>query len=164
MRVIGIDPGSRVTGYGILEGQGRHIVALAWGVIRLPKGPLPHRLLKIYQEISALVAEHRPQAVALEEVVPETFPRAALKLGQAQGAAILAAAQAGVPIYLYHPLEVKQALTGYGNASKNQVAFMVKNILGLQREKLPLDTTDALSVGLYHLQSLKAREALCSTV
>ncbi len=162
MRVMGIDPGSRVTGYGVLEGQGRRIIALAWGVIRLRSGPLPERLLKIYQEVSALLAEYRPEAVALEEVVPETFPRSALKLGQAQGAAILAAAQAGIPIHLYHPLEVKQALTGYGNASKTQVAFMVKNALDLKGEKLSLDATDALSVGIYHLQSLKSREALCS--
>jgi crossover junction endodeoxyribonuclease RuvC len=161
MRVLGIDPGSRVTGFGVVEAGGPAVRALAWGVIRLGQKALERRLLKIFQEVSDLLAKYRPEAVVLEEVVPETYPRAALKLGQAQGVAILAAASSGLPVYLYHPLKVKQALTGYGNASKEQVAFMVKRILGIE-EKLPLDASDALSVGIYHLQTFKQREALCS--
>lgn len=161
MRVLGIDPGSRVTGFGVVEAGGPELRALGWGVIRLGQKGLDRRLLKIFQEVSGLLTEYRPEAVILEEVVPEAFPRAALKLGQAQGVVILAAARAGLPVYLYHPLEVKQALTGYGNASKEQVAFMVKRILGIH-ENLPHDASDALSVGIYHLQSLRPREALCS--
>ncbi len=160
MRVLGIDPGSRVTGFGVIEG-GPGLEVISWGVIRLGGGPLPERLWKIFSRVTDLLMEFRPQAVVLEEVIPETFPRAALRLGQAQGAAILAAAQNGLPVYLYHPLEVKQALTGYGNASKEQTAYMVKYLLGI-KERLPLDASDALSVAIYHLQNIKREEAWCS--
>ncbi len=160
MRVLGIDPGSRVTGFGVIEG-GPGLEVISWGIIRLGSGPLPERLLKIFSRVTDLLKEFHPQAVVLEEVIPETFPRAALRLGQAQGAAILAAAQSGLPVYFYHPLEIKQALTGYGNASKEQIAYMVKYLLGI-KERLPLDASDALSVAIYHLQTTKHKEAWCS--
>ncbi len=160
MRVLGIDPGSRITGFGILESDGSHLKALSWGVIYLGKYSLPERLLKIFFKVKELVEEFRPQAIALEEVIPEAFPRAALKLGQAQGAAILAAAKQGIPLYFYHPLEIKQALTGYGTATKEQVCFVVKQILRI-KEDVSLDASDALSVAIYHLQTLKQREAMC---
>ncbi len=160
MRVLGIDPGSRVTGFGILEDRGFDLEVLSWGVIYIGKYSLPERLLRISFRIKELLEEFRPQAMALEEVIPEVFPRAALKLGQAQGAAILPAAKEGIPIYLYHPLEIKQALTGYGTATKEQVCFVVKQILGI-REGIPLDASDALSVAIYHIQTLKQREAMC---
>ncbi len=147
MRVLGVDPGSRATGYGILEGK----EVLSWGVIRPGKGPLPARLLSIYRTLQEIIVQFAPSQVAIEEVLPEAFPHAALKLGQAQGVVILAAAQTGLPVFLYHPLEVKKALTGYGNASKEQINYMVKQTLGL-REELPLDASDALSVALFHLQ------------
>ncbi len=159
MRVLGIDPGSRVTGFGVIEG-GPGLEVVSWGVIRLGNSPLPERLLKIFSRVSDLLKEFRPQVVVLEEVIPETFPQAALRLGQAQGAAILAAAQSGLPVYLYHPLEIKQALTGYGNASKKQVAYMVKYLLGI-KARLPLDASDALSVAIYHLETMKRKEVWC---
>jgi len=155
MRVLGVDPGSRATGYGIIEGQ----EVLSWGVIRPEKGPLPQRLLSIFRTLQEIIVTFAPQEVALEEVLPEAYPHAALKLGQAQGAAILAAAQAGLPVFLYHPLEVKKALTGYGNASKEQTSYMVRQMLGL-KEPLPLDASDALSVALFHLQAAKFQAKL----
>ncbi len=148
MRVLGIDPGSRVTGYGVIEAPQ---APLTWGVIRLKEGDLGHRLKIIFEEISSLIARFNPQVVAFEEVIPESFPRSALKLGQAQGAAILAAVTAERPVFFYHPLEIKKALTGYGNASKEQLRFMVSTILALP-EELPFDASDALAVALYHLQ------------
>ncbi len=160
MRVLGIDPGSRATGFAILEATPQGVKALKWGVFRLKKGPLPQRLWEIFTLIEDLVEEFSPLVMALEEVIPERFPRAALKLGQAQGAAILAATKANLPVFFYHPLEVKQALTGQGKAPKRQVAFVVKHILGLNG-KIPLDATDALSVGLYHIQTHHQREAMC---
>ncbi|OAG28262.1 crossover junction endodeoxyribonuclease RuvC [Thermodesulfatator autotrophicus] len=149
MRVLGIDPGSRVTGFGLVE---KGDIPLAWGIIRLKEKDLARRLWRIYDEIMSIIKEFEPEVIAFEEVIPETYPRAALKLGQAQGAALLAAAQARVPVFFYHPLEIKKAITGYGNASKEQLRYMVKNILGLE-EDIPVDASDALSVALYHLQS-----------
>ena len=147
MRVLGIDPGSQVTGYGVLEGE----KALSWGIIRPKKGPLAQRLLDIYQGLTEVISRFSPQVVALEEVIPESYPRSALKLGQAQGIAILAAAQRGLPVYFYHPLEIKKALTGYGNATKEQLNYIVRGLLSLP-EDIPLDASDALSVAFYHLQ------------
>ncbi|AEH44623.1 crossover junction endodeoxyribonuclease RuvC [Thermodesulfatator indicus DSM 15286] len=151
MRVLGIDPGSRVTGFGLVE---KGDVPLAWGVIRLKEKDLAQRLFRIYSEILAIIKQFEPEVIAFEEVIPETYPRAALKLGQAQGAALLAAAHAKIPVFFYHPLEIKKAITGYGNASKEQLRYMVINILGLE-EELPVDASDALSVALYHLQNHK---------
>jgi len=155
MRILGIDPGSQATGYGVLEDKR----ALAWGVIRPGSRPLSLRLLEIYRGIQELIAQFSPEVMALEEVIPESFPRAALKLGQAQGVAILAAATHEIPVFFYHPLEVKKALTGYGNASKEQLNFVIRNLLGLE-ETLPLDASDALSVALYHLQVTNFRAKL----
>lgn len=153
MRVLGIDPGSRVTGYGVIEAPQE---VLAWGVIRLKGEDLATRLKILFEEITALINRYQPGVVALEEVIPETFPRSALKLGQAQGAAIIAAATAQRPVFCYHPLEVKKALTGYGAASKEQLRYMVAATLGV-KETLPIDASDALAVALYHL----SREKRC---
>lgn len=151
MRVLGIDPGSRVTGYGVIEAPQE---VLAWGVIRLREEDLVSRLKILFEEITALITRYQPGEVALEEVIPETFPRSALKLGQAQGAAIIAAATTQRPVFCYHPLEIKKALTGYGGASKEQLRYVVAAILGVQ-ESLPVDASDALAVALYHLTRKK---------
>ncbi len=148
MRILGIDPGLRTTGYGIIEAPQ---VLLTWGTIRLKGKDLATRLKTIFDEITSLIAVYQPGEIAFEEVIPESFPHAALKLGQAQGAAILAAARAQKPIFFYHPLEVKKALTGYGNAPKEQLRFMVKALLNTDQE-LPTDASDALAVAIYHLQ------------
>ncbi|WP_022853051.1 crossover junction endodeoxyribonuclease RuvC [Thermodesulfatator atlanticus] len=155
MRILGIDPGSQVTGYGVIESRE---IPVAWGVIRLKEKTLAERLLRIHREILTLIEKFDPAAVAFEEVIPETFPRAALKLGQAQGAAIIAAASTGKSIFFYHPLEVKKALTGYGNASKEQLRYMVKTLLGL-KEDLPTDASDALAVAIFHAQKMRFTHA-----
>ncbi|NPB09200.1 MAG: crossover junction endodeoxyribonuclease RuvC [Thermodesulfobacteria bacterium] len=155
MRVLGVDPGSRATGYGVIEND----QVLSYGVIRPRERTLEKRLLEIYLELLELIRAFSPKVMALEEVLPESFPHAAVKLGQAQGAALLAAAQSGLPVFLYHPLEVKKALTGYGNASKEQLNFMVRNLLAISGD-LPLDASDAISVALYHLQVSKFRAKL----
>ncbi len=155
MRVLGIDPGSKATGYGVIEGHR----ALAFGVIRPRDKDLATRLLRIYQGLSELIKRYSPEVIALEEVLPESFPHAALKLGQAQGVALLVAAQNELPVFLYHPLEIKKAFTGYGNASKDQLCFVIKKIFQLE-EDLPRDASDALSVALYHLQVAKIQAKL----
>ncbi len=151
MRILGIDPGSRVTGYGIIEAPQK---VLAWGALRLKEKDLPTRLESIFEGIDQLIKQYDPEAIALEEVIPESFPHAALKLGQAQGAAILAAARAKKPVFFYHPLEIKKAFTGYGNAPKEQLRFIICRLLEVPRD-LPTDASDALAVALYHLQRSK---------
>ncbi len=155
MRILGIDPGSRVTGYAVVEEEGNPRV-LSWGTLSLKRqDPLPERLRTLYQELLHLWEEFRPGVLVLEEVIPERFPRAALALGQAQGVVLLLAAQKGLSWYLYHPSTVKQTLTGNGRASKEQVAYMVKNMLNLEEDP-PLDATDALALALTHLLRIRS--------
>ncbi len=150
MRVLGVDPGSRVTGYGLVE-TGHPPRLLRWGVIRLgPRTPLPGRLRELYRRLRELLEELRPEVLVLEEVIPERFPRAALALGQAQGVVLLLSAEAGLPLFTYHPSTIKQTLTGNGRASKEQVAYMVRATLGLNG-RTPPDATDALAVALTHI-------------
>ncbi|QJA06088.1 crossover junction endodeoxyribonuclease RuvC [Thermosulfurimonas marina] len=151
MRILGIDPGCRATGYGLIEAQSRSPRALAWGVIRPRAGdPLPERLAFLFQKLEDLILTLAPQVLALEEVIPERFPRAALSLGQAQGVVLVLAARHGLPVRTYHPSAVKLALTGNGRARKEEVAFMVRATLGLA-ESLPRDASDALALALTHL-------------
>ncbi len=150
MRVLGIDPGSRVTGYGLIEGSLGDYRLIETGCIRVA-GDFPSRLRKIYRALEAIVAEHRPDAVALEEVFAGKNPKAALKLGQARGAAICAVLAHGEPeIYEYAPRLIKETLTGSGGATKEQVLFMVQRLLGTER-RFPLDASDALAVAICHL-------------
>ena len=150
MRVLGIDPGSRITGFGLIDGDGRACRAVATGAIRLGAGPLADRLLELHGALSALLAEHRPAAVAVEGIFSQRAPRSALILGHARGVAILCAAQAELPIYEYPPATVKRSLTSGGAASKGGVARAVALVLGL-RESLAVDATDALAVAICHL-------------
>ncbi|RUM88561.1 MAG: crossover junction endodeoxyribonuclease RuvC [Thermodesulfatator sp.] len=150
MRILGVDPGSRVTGYGLIEAEKRKPQALSWGVLRPPQGnPLPKRLAFLYAELERLILTLSPEVLALEEVIPERFPRAALSLGQAQGVVLLLAARHGLPVYTYHPSVVKRILTGNGRAGKEEVAFMVQVELGLEGP-LPRDASDALALALTH--------------
>ncbi|MBX6422512.1 crossover junction endodeoxyribonuclease RuvC [Thermosulfurimonas sp. F29] len=150
VRVLGVDPGSRITGYGVVE-SGPPPRAIAWGELRLPEREgLPRRLHTLYQGLSALLDRFAPEALALEEVIPERFPRAALTLGQAQGVVLLLAARADLPVFTYHPAVIKQALTGNGRAPKHQVAYMVRALLALNGETSP-DAADALAVALTHI-------------
>lgn len=150
--ILGIDPGSRVTGYGIIESDGaksRHLVS---GCIRMSQTNFPERLGEIYRNINQLVEEFSPQEMAIEQVFMSKNAQSALKLGQARGAAICACVVAGIEVFEYAPRAVKQAIVGSGAADKSQVQHMVKRILNLD-EKLAEDQSDALAIALSHAHS-----------
>ena len=149
MIVLGVDPGSHATGYGVIA-TGPVARMLAGGVIRAARGaPLPARLLAIHAALTEVIAAHGPDAMAVEDLFNAKNPRSSLILGHARGAVLLAGAQAGLPVAEYAPREVKQALTGSGAAAKEQVRFMVMRLLRLKAEP-PLDQSDALAVALAH--------------
>ncbi|MCU7924223.1 MAG: crossover junction endodeoxyribonuclease RuvC [Candidatus Thiodiazotropha sp. (ex Dulcina madagascariensis)] len=149
LRIIGIDPGSRITGYGLIESDGLRSVNLTYGVLRLDGDALPPRLGEIFAGVSKLIDEYRPDVMAIEQVFVAKNPSSALKLGQARGAAICAAVSHGLAVAEYTPTRIKQAIVGTGRAEKAQVQHMVQRLLGLQ-EKPPLDAADALAVALCH--------------
>lgn len=149
-RIIGIDPGSRVTGYGVIDaGLGRlHFVAC--GVVKTtPKFPFAHRLNEIFEGVNEVVQIHGPAIAAIEDVFLASNPRSALKLGHARGAAVVAAMQNGLSVYDYSPRVVKQAVVGYGQADKAQVQHMVRVLLSLSRAPSS-DAADALAVAICH--------------
>jgi crossover junction endodeoxyribonuclease RuvC len=150
VRVLGIDPGSRITGYGVIDGDGRACRAVCTGTFRLGDGPLPGRLLTLHRLLSKLLEEHAPAAVAIEGIFSQRAPRSALVLGHARGVAMLCAAQAELPIFEYPPATVKRSLTSGGAASKGGVARAVAMVLGL-KQALAVDATDALAVAICHL-------------
>ena len=152
MRVFGIDPGSDRTGYGCIDSDGRSHHLVLCGAVRAGAGAtFPERLSIIYRELSTLLAEHRPECVAIENIFYATNARSALKLGHARGVAMLAAIEAGVLVVEYTPAEIKRAVVGYGRAEKPQVGQMVKLLLGLDRVPTPHDAADALAVAICHL-------------
>ena len=158
MRVIGIDPGTAITGWGVVEGAGNELQLIACGVITTPAGtPLPQRLQVIYRQLSELIEQWQPDASAIEELFFSKNAKTALAVGHGRGAAMLALANAGLPITEYKPLEVKQALTGHGGADKMQMQQMVKLLLALDDIPRPDDAADALAVAICHLHSAKLR-------
>ena len=154
MRVFGIDPGSDRTGYGCIDSDGRVHQLVGCGAVRAGVGAtFPDQLSIIYRELTALLAEHRPECVAIENIFYATNARSALKLGHARGIAMLAAIEAGVTVVEYTPAEIKRAVVGYGRAEKPQVGQMVKFLLGLDAVPKPHDAADALAVAICHLHS-----------
>ena len=154
MRIFGIDPGSVRTGFGCVERVGsRHALVVCGSLSGPPRAPFPDRLKAIHAGLATLLAEHRPDCVAIEGIFHSTNARSALKLGQARGVALLAASEAGVPVAEYAPAAVKRAVVGYGRAEKQQIQQMVKLLLGLDETPSPHDVADALAVALCHLQS-----------
>ncbi|MET0284982.1 MAG: crossover junction endodeoxyribonuclease RuvC [Polyangiales bacterium] len=150
-RVLGIDPGSVRTGWGVVERDGQRQRGIAAGVIRVKEtAPLAERLEAIHRGVCAVLAEHKPDAVAIEEVFFARFAQAALVLGHARGVALLAAAQAGLSVSTYPPSVVKRAVVGSGRAEKTQVALLVGTLLGM-RELPGVDATDALAIAITHL-------------
>lgn len=149
MRIIGIDPGSRITGIGIIESDGRHSKHVFSTCIRLGNDPFPKRLGKIYKEIEIIIRKYQPQQMAIEDVFVSKNPSSALKLGQARGAAICASVMQNLPVFEYSAREVKQAVVGKGSADKLQVQHMVKLLLNLQG-KIQEDTADGLAIALSH--------------
>ncbi len=148
-RILGIDPGSRVTGYGIVDSDGVRSRHVASGCIRLGAEEMAQRLGLIFSEVGALVQRYGPNELAIEQVFVAKNAASALKLGQARGAAICAAVSAGLRVSEYAPRAIKQAVVGTGRAEKTQVQHMVRLILGLSSEP-PADAADALAVAITH--------------
>lgn len=149
LRILGVDPGSRVTGYGLIEVQGARQRCVVHDVIRLPEAPLEQRLLLVLTTLRALIAEHRPDEVAMEQVFVKHNVASALVLGQARGAALVAVAEAGLPLHEYAPASIKQAVAGNGRAEKAQIQKMVKMLLNLPAVPAE-DAADALACALCH--------------
>lgn len=153
MRVLGIDPGSRITGYGLVDQQGNRLIHVDNGAIFTDKAAdFAGRLKLIFEGLTAVIVEYRPDEVAVENIFFSTNVQSALKLGQARGAAIVAAVHAGLPVAEYTALQVKQAVVGQGRAEKGQVQKMLKALLGLP-EIAQEDASDALAVAVCHINS-----------
>ncbi len=155
LRTLGIDPGSRVTGYGIVEQAGGRIVRVDHGEIRIKNGePFTRCLSRIFDELIAVIERNKPDAIALEDIFYGKNVKSLIKQGHVRGVALLAASRSGVPAYEYTPLEVKKAVVGYGQAEKHQVQMMIRAILQLE-EMLPPDASDALAVAICHTNTRK---------
>ena len=161
MRTLGVDPGSRATGYGVLELQGRSLRLLASGVIRPAEAPLALRLASIQTRLRELIEVWQPEQVALEAVFVARNARAALVLGHARGAALAACGLASLAVSEYSPAEVKAAVVGQGRASKAQVQQMVRTILALARAPAA-DAADAVAVAICHLHRAPLRDAIAA--
>jgi len=161
MIVLGIDPGTAITGYGFVKDAGAAPALVACGVVTTPKGlAMPERLKIIYRELTDLILLHRPASAAVEKLFFARNVTTAMAVGQARGVAVLALAQANVPIGEYTPKEVKQAVAGYGGADKAQMQQMVRAILNLTAVPKPDDAADALAVAICHLHSMKLNALL----
>jgi crossover junction endodeoxyribonuclease RuvC len=154
--VLGIDPGTAITGYGLVREDDRGLALVDCGAITTPSGqPLATRLQMIYQGLAGVIDEHHPESAAVEELFFSRNVRTALSVGQARGVVLLALADAGLPIYEYKPLEVKQAIAGYGGAGKQQVQEMVRLLLNLDQVPQPDDAADAVAVAVCHIHSAR---------
>lgn len=153
-RILGIDPGSRVTGFGILETPDAHTppLCLIGGCIRLNESSLPARLGALFTQIQGLMLEYRPTECAIEQVFVHKNALSALKLGQARGAALAAMMTAKVPVFEYAPTQIKQAIVGKGRATKEQVQHMIQRLLDLPKQP-QADAADALAIALCHLNT-----------
>lgn len=149
LRILGIDPGLRVTGFGVIEKSGSRLAYVASGCIKTPDGDLPSRLKSIMDGVVEVIALHRPGQAAVEEVFVNVNPRSTLLLGQARGAAICAILTGDVPVSEYTALQVKQAVVGNGHASKEQVQSMVRRLLSLPADP-QADAADALACAICH--------------
>ena len=156
MLTLGIDPGTAIMGYGLVRSDGRTLQAVDYGVLTTGKDePAAERLRRLYLGLGEIAARHEPDAVAVEELFFNTNVRTAIAVGQARGIALLAAAQAGLRVFEYTPLQVKGAVVGYGKASKEQVQSMTTTLLGLLAIPRPDDAADALAVAICHAHSAR---------
>jgi crossover junction endodeoxyribonuclease RuvC len=154
VRVFGIDPGCERTGYGCVETDGsRHRIVLCGAITSPTVEPLPDKLHRIHAQLARLLADCRPASVAIETLFFSVNVRSALKLGHARGVAMLAAVEAGLPVFEYTPAEVKRAVVGYGRADKPQVQQMVRLLLGLEAVPTPHDAADALAIAICHVHA-----------
>jgi crossover junction endodeoxyribonuclease RuvC len=151
VRILGIDCGSQVTGFGVIESDGVVHTLLEAGAIRTDsKQPMPARLLQIGGHLRDVIARHRPECAAVEDAFSSKNPRSALKLSQVRGAVLFILAEAGLAVGEYSPATVKGSVVGYGRAEKEQVAFMIRSLLHLSEELRPLDASDAVAVAVCH--------------
>ena len=149
VRILGLDPGSRVTGYGVVDAGRSGVRYVASGCIRVGTGAMPGRLLEIHRHVTELVDAYAPGEIAIERVFMHRNPDSALKLGQARGAALCGACHAGAAVFEYAPRAVKQTVTGTGAAEKNQVQHMIKALLSVEG-RIGTDAADALAIALCH--------------
>ena len=156
MRILGIDPGIAIVGYGVVDKEGNRYKTVAYDAVTTKAHtPLEERLEIVYNGIVELIKEYRPDAMSIEELFFNNNAKTALTVGQARGVIILAAVQNHIPVYEYTPLQVKQALTGYGRASKTQIQQMMKSMLGLSEVPKPDDVADALAIAVCHGNSIR---------
>jgi crossover junction endodeoxyribonuclease RuvC len=156
MRILGIDPGSGATGYGIIESDGAKHKTILFGAIKThARQPFHERLLKIYNDLNNILSIEKADVMAIEEVFHATNVQSALRLGHARGIALLAAAQHGMSVYEYSPLEIKSAVVGYGRAEKMQVQGMVRLLLNLAEIPSPDHAADALAVAICHAHRMR---------
>lgn len=151
VRILGLDPGSRVTGFGVVDAGQGGLQYVASGCIRVGNGAMPARLLEIHRHVTELVDTYAPGEIAIERVFMHKNPDSALKLGQARGAALCGACHAGAPVFEYAPRAIKQTVTGTGAAAKGQVQHMIKALLTLEG-RLSADAADALAIAVCHAQ------------
>ncbi len=151
VRILGLDPGSRITGYGVVDAGRFGVRYVASGCIRVGNGAMPGRLLEIHRHVAELVDAYTPAEIAIERVFMHRNADSALKLGQARGAALCGACHTGAPVFEYAPRAVKQTITGTGAAEKTQILHMIKALLALQG-RLSADAADALAIALCHAQ------------
>ena len=151
MKILGVDPGLVQTGFGIISVRDNKSTLIDYGIIKpSPKDNLAHRLLTIFNDVCKIITDFKPQVFAIEDIFYGKNVKSAMRLGQARGASMVAAASKQIPIYEYSARKVKQSLTGNGNAHKNQVQFMVKATLQMDHIPEPMDASDALAVALCH--------------
>ncbi|HLA48044.1 MAG TPA: crossover junction endodeoxyribonuclease RuvC [Nitrospinota bacterium] len=154
MRVLGIDPGSSVTGYGIVDELNGSISAVTWGTIRTSNRlPFPKRLKTIHDGLTEIIKKYSPDVASIENLFFAENAKSALKLGQVRGAAILSAANQSIEVAEYTPLEIKQAISGYGRADKGQIQNMVSILLNLNEIPKPFDASDALAIAICHINT-----------
>lgn len=155
---LGIDPGTALMGYGVITQAsiGSALQCVTYGCLRTPSGmPMPQRLAVLYEGIQALIAAHHPSTLAIEELFFSTNARTAISVAQARGVALLCGAQAAIEVTEYTPLQVKQAVVGYGRATKDQIQQMVRTLLALTTVPRPDDAADALAVAICHTHSAR---------
>ena len=157
-RILGIDPGSATTGYGVIDSDGRNYHVIEYAAIRVPsRVTFAERLLAISQKLEEVIARLMPDACAVEETFYAVNVKSALTLGHVRGAILVSAARSGVPVFEYSALEIKSALVGYGRAEKHQVQEMVRVLLGLTASPQPLDASDALAAAICHVNVASTR-------
>lgn len=160
MIILGIDPGIAIVGYGVIEVRGNNYKAIEYGCITTDSKLLfPDRLKIVYDELINIINKYKPDDYAVEELFFNKNVKTAIKVGQARGVEILAAVNQGLPVFEYTPLQIKQAVVGYGRAEKHQVQEMVKLLLNLQEIPKPDDAADALAIALCHGSCLKFKES-----